>query len=83
MRDLIVIIGGCVALAFGIVGALRNEGTTAKAGALVAAGVAGLGMAYFGWRPFFGGSHEPGTYFGCIMLVFGIYAWLRFFSARR
>lgn len=86
MRDLIVILGGCSAVALGVFGALRNRTIVGRAGSLFAAFVMCVGFAYFGWRPYFGGTnHTTGTYFGCLMLTFGIYAWLRFYrdSAER
>jgi len=77
MTDVLCLAGMAVALGFGVWGAVINRGIALKAGSIVAALACCDGFAYFGWRPYFGGTqHDMGTYFGCIILTFGTVAWL-------
>ena len=75
-RDGIIILGMLVSVVAGIFGACQNRQLYFKvASCFLAAGMC-LGLAYFGWRPFFGGQHGKATYFGCFMLSSSVILWL-------
>jgi hypothetical protein len=70
-QDLFIIGGMLATAALGIFGAWRCELIFAKVGALASTLAVCLGLAYFGWKPLFGGSHPSETYFGATMLFVG------------
>lgn len=71
-QDLFILAAMFAAAAMGVTGAWRAKLVFIKAGALAPAVC--LGFAYFGWKPLFGGSHPPATYFGATMLFVGLMA---------
>jgi hypothetical protein len=71
-QDLFIIAGTLAAAALGILGAVGARLMFVKAGLLLAAVAIGLGLFNFGWKPLFGGSHPPDTYFGATMLLVGL-----------
>ncbi len=78
MNDTIALVGIAVAIGLGLWGAITNTTIYFRIGSMATSLVACAGCAYSGWKPFFGGSHDVGTYFGCIMLTFGLVGWLFF-----
>jgi len=81
MSDTIVLGGMAVAIVAGIYGAKRGHNPFCRAGSAFSALAACVGLAYFGYRPFFGGTHHDiGTYFGCITLIVSVVAWLLFMA---
>lgn len=70
--DLLLVSVQFTAVAMGILGAWLAKLIFAKAGAVVSAAAVCLGLAYFGWRPLFGGDHPPSTFFGATMLFAGL-----------
>lgn len=71
MNDTMVLVGIAVALGLGIWGAITNTTIYFRIGSATTSLAACVGCAYLGWKPFFGGTHDAGTYFGCIMLTSG------------
>ena len=72
LQDVFIIAGTLAAAVLGILGAVCARLVFVKAGLLLAALAIGLGLAYVGWKPLFGGSHPPDTYFGATMLLVGL-----------
>ncbi len=56
--DTIVLGGMVVAIAAGIHGLKRGHNRFCRAGSVFSAVSACVGLAYFGYRPFFGGTHH-------------------------
>ena len=79
MRDLAIILFMGIFIFLGIYGANKNEKTPFKIGSIISSLAICDGLAYFGWKPYFGGTnHSLSVYFGCIMLTFGLLSWLIF-----
>jgi hypothetical protein len=78
--DVIVGLLMLICLGGGAYGATRGMVVYARAGSALSSVAACLGVAYFGYRPFFGGSHTPGTYFGSTVLVVAILFWCLFMA---
>lgn len=78
MNDLVALAGIATFLLLGFWGALATRITVFRIGSVATSLAACVGCAYAGWKPFFGGSHEIGIYFGCLMLTFGSVGWLLF-----
>lgn len=81
MTDVIVMTGMLAALGLGVWGAMKNAGRYYRLASLLTMLPICVGLANFGWRPWFGGSHGPDVYFGCSTLTFGLLAWLFFRGA--
>ena len=82
MTDLIIFSCILSAIGLGLWGAFTNAGIYYRIASLVATLPICLGLAYFGWRPYsFRGIADEGTHFGCLMLTFGLLAWLFFRGA--
>ena len=75
-QDYIILSGMGVAISASLALAIFSRLLAVRLGSLVAAVTVCVGLAYFGWKPLFGGSHDPGIYFGCIMLFLGTLALL-------
>jgi len=71
-RDVLIISGMFLGIGYAIYQAFRCWLFAVKCGVLVSCVAICLGLAYFGWIPLFGGSHDVSTYFGSIMLFLGI-----------
>ena len=81
MSDIIILAGMAVAIGCGVYGVKRATGIFFKIGSVFSALTACVGLAYFGYRPFFGGTqHDVSNYFGCVTLIVSILAWLFFIA---
>ena len=78
MRDFIIITSMLVAAGTGIAGVVIAKLLFARIGFVFATVCMCVGLAYFGWLPLFGGSHDPGTYYGSVMLLGGMTAFILF-----
>ena len=73
--DIIVGLLMLICLGAGAYGATRKMVIYARVGSALSSIAACLGVAYFGYRPFFGGVHTASTYFGSTVLVVAIVFW--------
>ena len=74
MRDLAIILFMGIFIFLGIYGANKNEKTPFKIGSIISSLAICDALAYFGWKPYFGGTnHSLSVYFGCIMLPSAFY----------
>jgi hypothetical protein len=81
LSDAIILVGMAVAIALGGYGIKRVSGIFFKAGSAFSAFTACVGLAYFGYAPFFGGTdHDVSTFFGSILLILGVLSWLLFMA---
>ena len=71
-QDVLILTGMLAAVVLGVFGVARAKLVFVKVGLPLAVVAVCLGLAYFGWKPLFGGSHSPGTYFGTAMLFIGL-----------
>lgn len=79
--DTVVLLLMLVFLGVGVCGGTRKINLYARVGSVLSSLSACLGVAYFGYRPFFGGTrHGPGTYFGSTVLVIAILFWCLFMA---
>ena len=71
-QDVFILTGMLAAVVLGLFGVARAKLVFVKLGLPLGVVAICLGLAYFGWKPLFGGSHAPGTYFGTAMLFIGL-----------
>ena len=74
MRDLMIFSSIVLFIGFGFLAIFKfSNHLICVAGYVLATLTTCLGIVYFGWMPFFGGTYSHATYFGCIVLIMGLW----------
>ncbi len=77
MRDLMIFSSMILFIGFGFLAIFKfSNHLICVAGYVLATLTTCLGIVYFGWMPFFGGNHSHATYFGCIVLIMGLWGYI-------
>ncbi|MAX23014.1 MAG: hypothetical protein CMJ19_00805 [Phycisphaeraceae bacterium] len=77
MRDLMIFSSIVLFIGFGFLAIFKfSNHLICVAGYVLATLTTCLGIVYFGWMPFFGGTYSHATYFGCIVLIMGLWGYI-------